>query len=30
MKTGDFILQGRKLKLAIKVGTGNIFYPKII
>jgi hypothetical protein len=26
MKTGDFILQGRKSKLAIKVGTENIFY----
>jgi hypothetical protein len=26
-ETSDFILQGRKPKLAIKVGTENIFYP---
>jgi hypothetical protein len=26
MKTSDFILHGRKPKLAIKVGTENIFY----
>jgi hypothetical protein len=28
-ETSDFILQGRKPKLAIKVGTENIFYPKL-
>jgi hypothetical protein len=27
MKTSDFILQGRKPKLLIKVGNENIFYP---
>jgi hypothetical protein len=27
-ETSDFILQGRKPKLAIKVGTENIFYSK--
>jgi hypothetical protein len=27
MKTSDFILQGRKPKLIIKVRTKNIFYP---
>jgi hypothetical protein len=27
MKTSDFILQGRKSKLTIKVGAENIFYP---
>jgi hypothetical protein len=26
MKTSDFILQGRKPKLTIKVGTESIFY----
>jgi hypothetical protein len=29
MKTSDFILQGRKPKLSIKVWTENIFYPNI-
>jgi hypothetical protein len=27
-KTTDFILQGRKPKFTIKVGTENIFYPR--
>jgi hypothetical protein len=27
IKTRDFILQGQKQKLAIKVGSENIFYP---
>jgi hypothetical protein len=30
MKTNNFILQGRKLKLTVKVGTENIFYPREI
>jgi hypothetical protein len=30
MKTNDFILQGRKVKLAIKIGTENTFHPLII
>jgi hypothetical protein len=29
MKTNDFVLQKRKLKLIIKVETENIFYPVI-
>jgi hypothetical protein len=28
MKTNDFILQGGKQKVDIKIGTENIFYPK--
>jgi hypothetical protein len=27
MKTDDFILEGQKSKLTIKIGTENIFYP---
>jgi hypothetical protein len=29
IRTSDFILQGRKPKFTIKLGTENILYPKI-